>query len=198
MGTDEGSGEPRQESLPDSGRSDSPEVVGREETEAPEAPPTDGPGDQLPAEYLRQLSVHRGPLPTPEDFAGYEEVLEGAADRILSMAEEESRHRRRIVEKQIDSDVRSEKRGQWLAFALSLAVLGAATYLMANGMAGYGFAMFLLQFLGVAGAYVAGRRQLDSEAAEQGEETEQISLGDEAQARDQDEAEEAPPGDQKA
>lgn len=189
MGSDDGGDESR-ESLPDREGSDPPEVVDREDAEAQDARPAAGRGGQLSPDFLRQLSVHYGPLPTPEDFAGYEEALPGAADRILSMAEEESRHRRGVVDRQVDSDIASEKRGQWLAFALSLAVLGAATYLMANGMAGWGFAMFLFQFLGVAGAYVAGRRQVgeQTQGEEEEEETdEQLSLVDEAEARDREE-----------
>lgn len=36
-----------------------------------------------------------GPLPHPDSFAGYENTLPGAADRILSMAEKEQNHRTR-------------------------------------------------------------------------------------------------------
>lgn len=185
MAADDGGSSPT-DSPREGKRSDPSEVVGPEDTEAQDDGPAVGPGGQLPAEYLRQLSVHRGPLPTPEDFAGYEDVLEGAADRILAIAEEETRHRRRVVEKQVDSDINSERRGQWLAFALSLAVLGAATYLMANGMAGWGFAMFLLQFLGIASAYVAGQKLVRKET-EEDRDAEQLSLRDEAEARHQEE-----------
>ncbi|PIQ30327.1 MAG: hypothetical protein COS35_13425 [Zetaproteobacteria bacterium CG02_land_8_20_14_3_00_50_9] len=40
--------------------------------------------------------MHSGPLPAPEDFAKYENILPGAAERILSMAENEARHRHTI------------------------------------------------------------------------------------------------------
>lgn len=36
---------------------------------------------------------HRGPLPDPETYAGYEHVLPGSAERILRMAEREQEHR---------------------------------------------------------------------------------------------------------
>ncbi len=38
-------------------------------------------------------SVHRGPLPPPESFRGYEEILPGAAERILVIAEKEQQIR---------------------------------------------------------------------------------------------------------
>ena len=34
-------------------------------------------------------SVHRGSLPPPESFRGYEDILPGAAERILVIAEKE-------------------------------------------------------------------------------------------------------------
>ena len=50
------------------------------------------PGDEpetAPAEirHVVERQAYQGPLPHPQDFAGFEEVLPGAADRILSMAE---------------------------------------------------------------------------------------------------------------
>ncbi|MDR1153068.1 MAG: DUF2335 domain-containing protein, partial [Bifidobacteriaceae bacterium] len=40
------------------------------------------------ASGLVTYSASSGPLPLPETFAGYEQVLPGAADRILTMAEQ--------------------------------------------------------------------------------------------------------------
>ena len=39
---------------------------------------------------------YSGPIPHPKIISGYEEILPGAADRILSMAEKESQHRHDI------------------------------------------------------------------------------------------------------
>ncbi|MDO5758979.1 MAG: DUF2335 domain-containing protein [Rhodobacterales bacterium] len=47
-------------------------------------------------ELLATTVAHQGPLPSPEVFAGYEHVLPGAADRILSMAEADVTTRARI------------------------------------------------------------------------------------------------------
>ncbi|MFS0250540.1 DUF2335 domain-containing protein [Corynebacterium striatum] len=33
------------------------------------------------------IATHTGPLPSVNDFAGYDDVLPGAADRIVQMAE---------------------------------------------------------------------------------------------------------------
>ncbi|MDR1100263.1 MAG: DUF2335 domain-containing protein [Treponema sp.] len=41
--------------------------------------------------------MYSGPLPTSREFQGYEQVLPGAADRILAIAEKESEHRHDIL-----------------------------------------------------------------------------------------------------
>ncbi|MHC0551391.1 DUF2335 domain-containing protein [Salinicoccus sp. CNSTN-B1] len=46
---------------------------------------------------VERMSISKsGPLPDPEDFARYEEIMTGAADRIMSMAEKEQSHRHEI------------------------------------------------------------------------------------------------------
>jgi uncharacterized membrane protein len=70
----------------------------------------------------KQLSVsYEGPLPTSREFAGYEQALPGAAERILTLAEKEAEHRRANQDKLVISSVKLSGRGQ--IFALIIAVL---------------------------------------------------------------------------
>lgn len=46
-----------------------------------------------------------GPIPSPEDFDGYERALPGAADRIMTMAEVQTRHRIGLENKVINHDI---------------------------------------------------------------------------------------------
>lgn len=65
------------------GRDDGGMVVGRQDYSS-----GDEPGEPLTEHQIIQIAQrYQGPLPHPQDFAGFEEVLPGAADRILSMAE---------------------------------------------------------------------------------------------------------------
>lgn len=43
------------------------------------------------AAFVKQQVMYQGPLPTPEAFAGYDNVLPGAAERILSLAENDQK-----------------------------------------------------------------------------------------------------------
>jgi uncharacterized membrane protein len=76
-------------------------------------------------QQLAALS-YKGPLPTSNEFAGYERTLPGAAERILVMAEKEAAHRRENDDKLIDATIKlSGRRGQLIALAVScLALVG--------------------------------------------------------------------------
>lgn len=65
------------------GRDDGGMVVGRQDHSS-----GDESGEPLTEHQIIQIAQrYQGPLPHPQEFAGFEEVLPGAADRILSMAE---------------------------------------------------------------------------------------------------------------
>lgn len=85
---------------------------------------------------------HSGPLPAPLDFQGYDQIVPGAAERILVMAEKEqaARHEREKAALEELSIYRKEqnqitKRGQWFAFLCVLLIVGLCTYLVVLGEA---------------------------------------------------------------
>lgn len=73
-----------------------------EESEAAPAELLESDADRSLSAVVRTESsaLHAGPLPHPDQFRQYEETLPGAADRILTMAEEESKHRQ-LMERSI-------------------------------------------------------------------------------------------------
>jgi uncharacterized membrane protein len=109
-----------------------------------------GGGDQEPAEIpvpplnvenvalateaavqvLRQWS---GPMPDPATLRGYEEVLPGAAERILQMAEVAAKGHHEINLKLAEAEISSARVGRNLAFLLALVALVAAIGFFAVG-----------------------------------------------------------------
>ena len=103
-----------------------------------------------PAQYMLPLQIEqrsvemRGPLPAASEFAGYERVLPGAADRILAMAEREQAHlievralRARAYVKAVEAESeRCERldtataatiqRAQWMAFLFLIGMLAVS------------------------------------------------------------------------
>ena len=96
----------------------------------------------------------QGPIPSSEELFRYNQVLPGAADRILSMAERNQQRRHdseavadksnRIMAdanaRAVDANIRSSdaaivetRRGQWMAFTIALLFLLAAVGLALAG-----------------------------------------------------------------
>jgi uncharacterized membrane protein len=94
------------------------------------------------AQYLRQVvQEFSGPLPPPNLLDGYENIVPGAAARILTLAEEEAVHRRRM-ERGF-----ARYRG-WSLFAASLIALVALVgglYLTATGHSTEGLVVVLVE-----------------------------------------------------
>ncbi|MCG2809752.1 MAG: DUF2335 domain-containing protein [Candidatus Portnoybacteria bacterium] len=63
-----------------------------------------------------------GPLPPPAILEQYNQVVPGAAERILAMAESQSNHRRKIESMVIESDIKNSRLG--LVFGLIIGLAG--------------------------------------------------------------------------
>ncbi len=63
-----------------------------------------------------------GPLPPPDALERYNSIAPGAADRIITMAEEETTHRRKLEQDIVHNGYEEAKRGQ--IFALFIGALG--------------------------------------------------------------------------
>ena len=81
----------------------------------------------------QSASTYSGPIPPPQDFLQYNEILPGAADRILSMAEAFGEYERDITSRALaldesieKSNSKSKTRGQWMSFVLLLLFSGMA------------------------------------------------------------------------
>jgi uncharacterized membrane protein len=57
----------------------------------------------------------------------YNEILPGAADRILAMAESESEHQKSMDKTAMEFKSRENRRGQYLAMATVIVAFSAAT-----------------------------------------------------------------------
>ncbi len=127
-----------------------------------------GRQSNVPAAVERHVTTTawQGPVPPPEVTEYYNRIVPNGADRIFTMAEEESRVRREQVKRDHDSqnrvketDVReyhaSVKRGQVFACIVLLAIVAAIIVCAANGLggaaaavAGMGAAGIVTNFIG--------------------------------------------------
>jgi len=106
-----------------------------------------------------QTQVFSGPLPQPEDLAKYDQVLPGAAERILKMAEEQSAHRRSLESKVIESDVRNSRRGSWFGFIIGMTGILVGALLIYLGLPVTGSILGGTAIVALASAFIYGTSQ---------------------------------------
>lgn len=119
-------------------------------------------------ELLRALRItassFSGPLPPPEVLAAYEEALPGSAERIIRMAEEQGSHRREMEKQEITANIKSQTRGQYLAFVLAFIVSLGGIYLLATGHGVEGLVALLTPLAGLVGLFLVTRSRARKEA----------------------------------
>lgn len=77
---------------------------------------------EIVIQAFRQESFS-GPIPHPDLLQGYENVKQGFAERIVSMAEAQQKHRFECEDKMVSGTVLESKRGQWMAFVIAILFL---------------------------------------------------------------------------
>ena len=65
-----------------------------------------------------RVSTFNGPMPHPEIFRAYGEVVKDAPERILRVFEEDSKHSRDIQMAALNAQRADNRRIQWMAFSL--------------------------------------------------------------------------------
>ena len=81
----------------------------------------------------------------PEAFQRYEEILPGAAERILKMAEKQAEHRQRLEEKIVNAEIRDARLGLIFGFLIGLTTC-RRSYLCTSRSS---FAWYFSQFVGI-------------------------------------------------
>lgn len=80
-----------------------------------------------------ETKTFSGPLPAPEDFAAYKNVVPDAPERILAMAEKQQQHRIDTERKIVDWNIKSGLLGQLLAAIIAIVCLLCCVYLGIHG-----------------------------------------------------------------
>lgn len=130
------------------------------------------PLDQLPPEVIQKLEEHgiisqtlevqhysSRPIPSPAELEQYENINEGFAHRIISMAEREQNHRHMIEETGVNAAVAAEKRGQTYVLIISAFVIGGLVGLGYLGHPVWGLTFALPALAGLAYPLITGSRQ---------------------------------------
>lgn len=99
-----------------------------------------------------------GPIAHPRHLREYEDILSGAANRIITMAENEQNHNREMEKKIVDAQIHDQGRGMRYGMAALGLDLGLATF---SGLYGQNNVLAGLLLgagvLGVVGSFIRGR-----------------------------------------
>ncbi len=84
-------------------------------------------------EVLSVIAVERetfsGPIPHPDILRGYEDVQQGIAERIVSLAEQEQAHRLDMERQIVRGAFLQTRRGQWMGLTVAVLFLIVAAVL---------------------------------------------------------------------
>lgn len=109
---------------------------------------------------------YEGPLPPSFMLKEYEDVLPGAADRILRMAEQQASHRQSIEKTVISSKSKAEILGVIFAGLIGLSAIVGGFALVYIGRSGEGIAAIIASLASLVGAYLYGTHSERTEREE--------------------------------
>lgn len=118
------------------------------------------------AEQTSIESLHVGPLPPPDVFAGYDRTCPGAAERILNMAERQASHRQELEKMALKSQSRNSLFGLISGTFIGLAGIGASTYIAVMGHSLEGMGTMIASLAALVGVYVYGKHSNREEMIE--------------------------------
>ncbi|MDX2161350.1 MAG: DUF2335 domain-containing protein [bacterium] len=108
---------------------------------------------------LMAVEVSSGPLPSPKVLKGYEEVLPGSAERILTMAEKQLDHRQKMESAVVYQGLSQARLGLIFGFIILLIVVVGAIGLLLLQRTLEGFALVITAAVGAAAILIRAQRR---------------------------------------
>ncbi len=113
----------------------------------------------------QELYKFKGPLPHPDILKAYETISPGFANRIVEMAENETRHRHACENKALDADIGfnhkvfAEARiGQVFAFLIGITAIVSGSYAAVHGAGFTGAFIGGGGVIGLVAVFIMGRK----------------------------------------
>ena len=113
-----------------------------------------------------QAEFFSGPIPPPSYLARYNEVVPQGADRILAMAERQSKHRELLEAQVVAGNLSSQRRGSVFAFIISFVTILGGMYLIYSGKDASGLATVITSLAGLGGVFIYSKREQAKERVE--------------------------------
>ena len=118
------------------------------------------------AVFMSKTSSFRGPIPPPEILKGYDEIMNGGADRILTMTEQQLSHRISLEKDVVKQQQKQSGRGQVMGFILATLCLASSTFLGFTGHDTLAGIIGTTTILGLTATFVLGKIRQDKDLNE--------------------------------
>lgn len=123
-------------------------------------------------------TLHSGPIPAPDMFKAYGEVLPDAPDRILRMAEDEAKGRRDREMWKVKGDVILAHVGVACGLVIGVTTVIAGAWVAMNGHDWAGFGLGSTGVAGLVGVFIYGTRANNAGKAAQSEKDQAVAKTD--------------------
>lgn len=100
---------------------------------------------------------HEGPLPPPNQLAGYESILEGSANRIISMAENDLQHIQWVQKANVLIDAASTIGGLIAGFAIAIYGIKIGADLISSDKVIEGSIIGTVSIVGLVWVFIKGK-----------------------------------------
>jgi uncharacterized membrane protein len=115
-------------------------------------------GQQRQLQRIARAEAFSGPLPPPQILEKYNEIVPDAANRIITMAENQAKHRHQLESEAIKSEIRNSRTGLHYGFIIGIAaILGGVVCTLAGYQIGGGI-IGGTGITGLVGVFVYGSR----------------------------------------
>jgi uncharacterized membrane protein len=132
----------------------------------PQPPPNKRPSARILERSETHIQAYGGPLPPPALLKEFDNVVPGAAERIIRMAEQQADHRQFLEKTVITGDSKRASYGLFIGALVVLSVLGGAIFLIYEGHDWAGAAIAGLDLVALASVFVYGSISRRSERAQ--------------------------------
>ena len=105
----------------------------------------------------------KSPLPLASEVAGYENLLPGSADRILTMVEKQMQHRQELEKAEIKADTRNSFYALIFAFIFAMSVLVGSIALIVTGHAEAAALVGVGGIGAVVGAFLQNKKKVSQQ-----------------------------------
>ena len=107
---------------------------------------------------VAQQQYRSAPLPDPEELIRYNDAVPDAANRIITMAENQSAHRQSLEKSVVDAQNRNSFWGIIIGAFLSLVIVLAGVYCILSGHDWAGAILVSVEIVGLCAVFVYGTK----------------------------------------